>query len=170
MDSKSQTTPLRALSDQERIDRIKDLFSAIAADTASGAFDLEITPCSDDELKALPQDLPKSHFELRRQLGAFWLGHNGCLVIDTFTPRPWEDSDYCKPLNNDDRLPNKQQYLYMARDVDGQCYGYDITEKPFQIVSWDFSFCRPEQRGYPSFLDLIEKHLFEEFLRPPHTS
>lgn len=165
MDFNSSTTPLCALSDQERIGRIKDLLSAIAANTASGAFDLEITSCTDDELKALPQDLPRSHFELLRQLGEFCLGRNGYLVIDTFTPRPWEDSDYCTPLKEDDRLPNKQQYLYMASDVDGQCYGYDITKKPFQIVSWDFSFCRPEQSSYPSLLDLIEKHIFEEF---PH--
>jgi hypothetical protein len=165
-DIRSQTASLHALSDQERIDRIKDRLAAIAADRTSKTFDLEIVPLTDDELKALPQALPKSHYELLRQVGAFSLGHNDCLVIETFIPRPWEESDYCTPIREEDRMPNEHNYLYMARDIEGECYGYDITKEPFQIVSWDFAICRPEQRGYRSFLDLIEQHVFQEFLRP----
>jgi hypothetical protein len=165
-DIRSQAASLHGLSDQERIDRIKERLAAIAADRTSKTFDLEIVPITDDELKALPQGLPKSHYELLRQVGAFSLGHNDCLVIEAFTPRPWEESDYCTPIREEDRIPNEQNYLYMARDIEGECYGYDITKEPFQIVSWDFAICRPEQRGYRSFLDLIEEHIFQEFLRP----
>jgi hypothetical protein len=165
-DVSSQTTSLQALSDQERIDRIKDRLAAIAADKTSKTFDLEIAPLTDDELRALPQRLPKSHYELLRQVGAFSLAHNGCLVIETLIPRPWEKSDYCTPFREENRIPDEPNYLYMARDTDGQCYGYDTTKEPFEIVSWDFSFCRPEQTGDRSFLDLIEQHLFQEFLRP----
>jgi hypothetical protein len=154
------------ISDQEKIDRIKARLDAIASDETSGLFQLTIEPVTEAELKSLPANFPFSHQEFLRRIGAFSLGHNDCLVIEAFTPRPWEESDYCTPIREEDRIPDEQNYLYMARDIEGECYGYDITKEPFQIVSWDFAICRPEQRGYRSFLDLIEEHIFQEFLRP----
>jgi hypothetical protein len=156
------TTP-QAPSDQQRIDRIKDRLAAIAADQASGLFSLEVTPLTEAELQSLPQNLPKSHYALLKQIGAFLLGYHGYAVIDSFTPRPWEESDYCTPIHEENRIPGQEHYLYMARDIEGVCFGYKTNEIPFELVMWDFYDCQPSRAHVPSYLDLLEQHLFQRF-------
>jgi hypothetical protein len=164
MDISSETASLQNLSDQDRINRIKVRLAAIAADRESKLLGLEVTLLTEAELKGLPQNLPKAHYELLRQIGEFSLGYHGYAVIDSFTPRPWEESDYCTPIPEEYRMPEQDHYLYMARDVDGVCFGYKTNETPFELVMWDFYECQPTRAHVPSYLDLLEQHLFQEFV------
>jgi len=153
----------QALSDQERIDRIKDRLAAIAADQASGLFSLEVTTLTEAELQSLPQNLPQSHYELLKQIGAFWVGYNDYVVIVTCKPGPWKESDFFNPRDQDSCLPDPQNYLYMAHGLDGDCYGYDVTKVPFELVAWDFSYGNPRKADEQTFLDLVEQHIFQQF-------
>ena len=156
------TSP-QTLSDQQRIDRIKDRLAAIAADQASGLFSLEVTPLTEAELQSLPQNLPKSHYEFLKQIGAFSLGYNDYVIIVTYKPGPWEESDDFNPRAEEGRIPDAQNYLYMAHGVDGDCYGYNTAKVPFELVAWDFFYANPSKAHVQTFLDLVEQHIFQQF-------
>jgi len=153
--------------DQRRIDLIKDRLAAIEADHTSGLFQLRFTPLTDDELQSLPRNLPLAHFEFLKQIGAFCLGYNDYTVIDTFKPCPWEEGVYFNPNDKGCRLPDQQDYLFIAYRVDGDCYGYNIAKALYEFVQWDFAYCRPFKPNTNSFIELVEQSIFQKF---PNTS
>jgi hypothetical protein len=181
--SNQPTSPISS-SDQEQIDRIKKRLAAIAADQSGrepiepkpwnnyqelseGVFRLEVRELTQDELKSLNPNLPKSHSEILKQLGVFTLGYHGYLIIDTFVPRAWNESDYCRCSATNlvlDRLPDEHNYLYTAREgSEGYCFGYHIGKKPFELEAWDFADCRPYKAEQKSYLGLIEEYIFQSF-------
>jgi len=167
MQNSSQYNLLETGFDQRRIDLIKVRLAAIEADHESGLLKLRVSPLTDDELQGLPRNLPQAHLEFLKQIGALSLGYNDYTVIETFKPCPWEEGVYFNPNDKECRLPDHQDYLFIAYQVDGDCYGYNIAKAPYEFVQWDFAGCRPFKPNVNSFLELVEQSIFQKF---PNTS
>jgi hypothetical protein len=168
-------------SEQEQIDRIIERLAEIAGRQAgrlcskaeerwmpwdnyelfeNDEFRLRKKSLTQHEIDSLNQNLPTSHREFLKQFGFFILAHGECLGFETFAPRPWEESDYCAPIEDEYRMPHSYNYLCIAHEGGrGQYFGYDISRVPFQLVVWDFVDCRPQAADQHSFLDLVEYYL-----------
>jgi len=147
------TSP-QALPDQERIDRIKNRLAAIAADQNSGLFSLEITPLTEAELQSLPQNLPKSHYEFLKQIGAITVSYWGEVPIGILAPVLWENYDVANGIP-----PEPGSFLCAAFGHDAEIYGYRTKKTPFELIAShcvNFAPCRCEE---DSFLDVAEKLL-----------
>ena len=168
-------------SEQEQIDRIIERLAEIAGRQAvrlcskaeepwmdwdnyelfeNDVVQLRKKSLTQHEIDSLNQNVPTAYREFLKQFGFFILNHGDCLVFETFAPRPWEEADYCTPIDDEMRMPYPENYLCIAHEGwDGQYFGFDISRVPFQLVVWDFADCRPQAADQHSFLDLVEYFL-----------
>ena len=179
----NHANPSMGSSEQQRIHHIKERLLAIRADQSArvrvepkpwnnyqefeGNFRLEWRPLTQVELESLHPDLPESHCELLKQIGVFSLGYHSYLIIETFAPRAWNESDYCRSSGTHmilERLPDEHNYLYTAREgSEGYCFGYHLGSTPLELEVWDFVECRPYKAEHKLYLDLVEQYIFQSF-------
>jgi hypothetical protein len=130
--SNQPTSPISS-SDQEQIDRIKKRLAAIAADQSGrepiepkpwnnyqelseGVFRLEVRELTQDELKSLNPNLPKSHSEILKQLGVFTLGYHGYHIgKKPFELEAWDFAD-CRPYKAEQKsyLGLIEEYIFQS--------------------------------------------------------
>ncbi len=146
------------LSDQLRIDLIKARLAIIGDNPY---FEVKIKPLTDNEIKTINPDLPKSHLDFLQKIGTLYVVGFGWNLIHTYIPTPWEESHGPggESLGYSKIKAEPNTYICVACGVQGEYYGYNTTTKPFEFFETDFSEFNPVKCDQDSFLDVVEANL-----------
>jgi hypothetical protein len=143
-------------SDQERIDRIKARLAALDRKPEPEFADLKVSQLTDAEMAALAPDLPKSHRDLLKQIGTIVVGFGHEVpTASIHVPMLWENSYF-----GNGRPPQAGSFLCVAWDGDSAAiYGYEINQRPHELVATHCIDFGPYKCDEGSLLDLTERFL-----------
>jgi len=144
-------------SDQERIDRIKARLATIDRKLEPEFADLKVRRLTKVEIAALPPGLPKSYLDFVRQIGVIAI----CDTEDphtpkgTFVPRFWENFIFASGTP-----PEPKTFLCVGWDPGAATiYGYEINQRPHELVATQCIDFSPYKCNEDSFLGLVENLL-----------